>query len=137
MFPLQAVYVNASMHYKCLPYCCYDERRRELLHTLCQRLILVHCIHIRIFKFCISFVRSCVIQDTQLFRRLISLRCGNRIRMFFRFLSLKLKPFLLSDCRFVLVCRIFKICLSFSHSVIPQETLVCGTHVPHIQYIYQ
>lgn len=32
-FPLQAVYVNASMHYKCLPYCCFDERRRELLRT--------------------------------------------------------------------------------------------------------
>ena len=83
--------------------------RGELLHTLCQRFILVHCIHIIILKFCISFVRSCVIQDTQLSLTLISLRCGRRIGMLLRFLSLKLKPFILSDCRFVLVCRIFKV----------------------------
>jgi hypothetical protein len=79
MFPLQAMYVNASMRYKCLPYCCYDERRGKLMHTLCQSLILVHCIHVKILKFCISFVRSCVIQGTQLSLTLISLRCGMEI----------------------------------------------------------
>jgi len=82
--------------------------RGELLHTLCQRLFLVHCIHVRILKFCISFVTSCVIQGTQLSLTLISLRCGNGIGMLLRFLSLKLKPFILSDCRFVLVRRIFR-----------------------------
>jgi hypothetical protein len=120
-----------------LPCCCYDERRKELLDTLCQRLTLVHCIHIRILKFCISFVRSCLIQDTQLSLTLISLRCVNRIGLLLRFLYLKLKPFILSDCRFVLVCRIFRMLSVIFAQRDTSRNSSLWYHVPHIQYIYQ